>query len=60
MKSNFFQLWGWPLVMAVLTIFGLLAALTGTGVWHWLSWIALGVPVVIIVIFLFRKPVGKE
>lgn len=60
MKSNFFQLWGWPLVMAILTIFGLLAALTGTGVWHWLSWIALSVPVVTMVVFLFRRSAGKE
>ncbi|SEN94893.1 hypothetical protein SAMN04488505_1198 [Chitinophaga rupis] len=60
MKSNFFQLWGWPLVMAILTIFGLLAALTGTGVWHWLSWIALSVPVVTMVVFLFKKRVEKE
>lgn len=46
--------------MIVLTIFGLLAALTGTGVWHWLSWITLSVPVVTMAFFLFRKPAGKE
>jgi len=60
MKSNFFQLWGWPLVLAGLTVFGLLAALTGTGIWHWLSWITLSVPVVTIVFFVSRKQAERE
>jgi hypothetical protein len=47
--TSFRRLWGMPLLMAVLIIFGLLAALLGTGVWHVLSWIALSVPVVVII-----------
>ena len=36
--------WGWPIVMAVLSAVGLLAALLGSGPWDWVSWLALGVP----------------
>lgn len=61
MKENkLINLWGIPLVLAVLTLFGLIAALTGTGVWHWLSWLALSIPIVIILRYLFKKtPTGK-
>ena len=46
-RTRFWFVWRAPIVLAVLTIFGLLAALLGTGVWHWLSWLALAtVPVV--------------
>lgn len=40
------QIWGMPLLLAALTLFGLLAALLGDGIWRWLSWLALSVPVV--------------
>jgi hypothetical protein len=45
MKKN---VWTIPALLGVLTLFGLLAALLGTGVWHWLSWIALCVPLGVI------------
>lgn len=54
-NNNFLQLWGWPLLLAALIMFGLLAALIGTGLWHWLSWIALTVPVVTMGWYLFKK-----
>jgi hypothetical protein len=42
--------WRWPLVLAGLTLFGLLSALLGEGgVWWVLSWIALAVPLLTIV-----------
>ncbi|HEY0236813.1 MAG TPA: hypothetical protein VGC86_17435 [Afipia sp.] len=42
-------IWRWPIVLAVLTIFGLLAALLGQGgVWWMLSWIALAIPLIVI------------
>lgn len=47
--SLFRRLWRVPLLMAALILFGLLAALLGTGVWHWLAWITLGIPVAVIV-----------
>ncbi len=47
------KLWGWPLMLAVLTIFGLLSALLGQGgLWWVLSWIALAIPLAVIVYYL--------
>lgn len=43
------KVWGIPLILAAITLFGLLAALLGTGIWYILSWIALIVPIVIVV-----------
>lgn len=45
-NSQFRKVWGAPLLLAALTIFGLLSALLGTGIWHWASWITLAVPIV--------------
>ncbi|PLC54368.1 hypothetical protein CR155_08015 [Pollutimonas nitritireducens] len=39
------RLWGAPAVLGLLTCFGLLAALLGVDIWHWLAWLALAVPV---------------
>ena len=40
-RSRFLFIWGAPIVLGVLSIFGLLAALLGTGLWHWASWLSL-------------------
>ncbi|HEY4135725.1 MAG TPA: hypothetical protein VGO34_10975 [Alphaproteobacteria bacterium] len=37
-----------PLMLAVVTLFGLLSALLGDGLWDVLSWIALGLPLAVI------------
>lgn len=40
--------WGWPLGLALLTLFGLGSALLGQGgIWWVLSWIALGSPLLV-------------
>jgi hypothetical protein len=44
-----------PLLLATLILFGLLASLLGTGIWHVLSWIALLAPVLIIVRYSFGR-----
>lgn len=44
---TFWRIWRVPAVLAALTLFGLLAALLGTGVWHGLAWAALCVPIVV-------------
>jgi hypothetical protein len=41
-------IWTIPLLLAALTLFGLLSALLGTGVWHALGWLALAVPVMVV------------
>jgi hypothetical protein len=39
------QIFAWPLAIAVVSVVGLVAALTGDGLRDVLSWIALGVPI---------------
>lgn len=41
------QIFGVPLLLGVLSIFGLTAALLGEGAWHVASWAALAVPLVL-------------
>jgi hypothetical protein len=42
--------WRWPIVIAVLTSFGLLSALLGKGwLWWGLSWATLALPLLVIV-----------
>ena len=50
--SSFRKVWGAPLLLAVLTVFGLLCALLGTGIWHWLAWIAIGIPLAVLAWYL--------
>ena len=45
MSGTFMRLWGAPIVLAALTIAGLISALVGDGVWDYLSAVALAVPV---------------
>jgi len=53
-QGRFLFVWGMPLLLAALSIFGLLAALLGTGVWHWASWIALAWLLVVIARYWIR------
>lgn len=48
--------WRWPLVLAVLTVVGLLSALLGEGGPFWLvSWAALSMPLLVIVLAVLRS-----
>ncbi|HVY15010.1 MAG TPA: hypothetical protein VHB27_07275 [Rhodopila sp.] len=48
--------WRWPIAIAMLTVFGLFAALLGQGgVWLWLSWAALAFPLAVILACLSRS-----
>lgn len=38
-----------PIWMAAITLIGLVLAILGTGLWHILSWIALTIPVYIMI-----------
>jgi hypothetical protein len=49
MKASFKKVWAIPLLLSVITLFGLLAALLGTGYWYGLSWIAMIVPLLVII-----------
>lgn len=50
------RLWKWPLVLAALTLFGLLAALLGQdAVWWIASWVTLAAPLAVIVLCVLRS-----
>lgn len=49
MDNHFRKVWTIPILLALVTIFGLLASLLGTGIWYVLSWAALSLPLAIIV-----------
>jgi len=57
-KNHFRRVWGAPIALAALTVFGLLAALLGTGAWHWAAWAALAAPIGVCAYFwaLPRQP----
>ena len=48
-RRHFWFVWGVPILLGVLSIFGLLAALLGTGLWHWASWLSLTILIIVIV-----------
>lgn len=53
-KGNFWLVWRAPLLIAAVTTLGLLASLLGTGVWHWISWFALVIPILVTTWFSCR------
>lgn len=57
-KSSFTRLWGWPLVLGLLTASGLITALVSETWGDAWSWIALGVPVAVVAWFAWRRPVS--
>jgi hypothetical protein len=55
-SHKFWFVWRAPLVLLLLTVFGLLAALLGTRIWHWASWAAMAAPIVVILFYTMRRP----
>lgn len=50
------RIWRWPLVLAAVILFGLASALLGEGgLWWALSWLALAIPLVVILIGILRR-----
>lgn len=58
--NTFLQLWGAPILLTILTLFGLIAALVGTGIWHGLAWLALTVPVAICIWYGWQRRGSKH
>ena len=52
--STFKEVWRVPFVLGAITLFGVLAALLGTGFWYWLSWAAMSLPVIVIGVKILR------
>ncbi len=60
-NSNFKKVWRAPMVLGVLTLFGLLSALLGTGYWYELSWAAMVIPLGVIIYFFYKsKPAANS
>jgi len=54
-KNVWMHLWGPPLLVGFISLFGLVCALTGDGVWDVLSWISLGIPVALMNYYWRKK-----
>jgi len=54
MKQNFKKIWRIPVLLSALILFGLLAALLGTGIWYWLAWAAMLVPLFVICLKVWK------
>jgi hypothetical protein len=46
--SSFKKVWRTPLLLGISILFGLLAALLGTGGWYWAAWAAMIVPLALL------------
>ena len=44
------KIWKIPMILSVLTALGLLLALFGEGVWLPLSWLATGIPLLVVMV----------
>jgi hypothetical protein len=49
------QIFAVPLLVAVVSIVGLASALVGDGWWDAVSWATLGVPILLYLIFIYRR-----
>ncbi|MCC8938755.1 hypothetical protein CI1B_24310 [Bradyrhizobium ivorense] len=49
------QIFAAPLVIAILSTVGLISALVGDGWWDAISWAALGLPVLLYLLFIWRR-----
>lgn len=54
--SPLLRLWGWPIVLGVLSATGLVTALVSDSWGDWWSWIGLGVPMAAIAWYSLRRP----
>ena len=50
------RVWPFPIALGILTCLGLVAALVADGVWDAVSWIALGIPIVVVLWFVWLAP----
>lgn len=55
-KNTWINLWGQPLLIAVLSITGLVSALVGDGVFDIIAWLCLLYPIISICYHYWRKP----
>lgn len=58
-QSSFKKTWSVPTYLGAITLFGLLAALLGTGFWYPLAWISMTLPLVAIIYHINRHKKKK-
>ncbi|QUS41920.1 hypothetical protein RPMA_26100 [Tardiphaga alba] len=51
-RRTLWQIFAMPLVLGILSTVGLISALVGDGAWDALSWLTLGVPILLCAYFL--------
>ncbi len=54
-NKNLKQIFKWPIVLGVLTLFGLIIALLEDGVLESISLVALSIPIIVIIYFYYRN-----
>lgn len=57
MKNTFLKLWGMPILLSLLSVFGLVAALNGDGIWDLLGWLSLSVPLFLIIKHYYKDTI---
>ncbi|WP_420149088.1 hypothetical protein [Spirosoma sp.] len=60
MKSDFWHIWAIPLWIGIISLFGLIAALVGNNLWDVMSWITLGIPLLLIGRFVWKPTSVKR
>ncbi|MBX3479339.1 MAG: hypothetical protein KF842_02995 [Caulobacter sp.] len=53
--SGFLKIFGWPILLALVSLIGLVAALIGDGAWDGLSWLCLAAPLAVLVWVLLTR-----
>lgn len=48
MRRGLWMIFRWPLLLALLSGLGLISALLEDGVYDWVSWLSLGIPLLLI------------
>jgi len=54
------QIWGAPIMLAILTTIGLISALLGDGVWDAVSAVALGIPALLCLWYGLRRQPSRR
>lgn len=60
MTRTTLQIWGAPLLLALLTTIGLISALLGDGIWDAVSAVTLGIPVLVGAWYTLRRQPARS
>jgi hypothetical protein len=56
-RRSVVQIFAFPVIIALIVAFGLVSALLGNGIWDSASWIALALPLAVIIFFVWKRQV---